>query len=131
MRLGYIRHYRPGTMFWNKRAASVDAQASAPITNSVEMSFDTAAGGVAALITKMSATSCYPDLFTFAFGSPVISEALIQDGPALDSRLKGPGGAPQHLDISADDKAALVAFMATLIDTALTTDPKIGDPFQK
>ena len=26
MRLGNVRYYRPGTMFWDKRAASVDAQ---------------------------------------------------------------------------------------------------------
>jgi cytochrome c peroxidase len=257
MRLGNVRYYRPGTMFWNKRAASVEAQASAPITDAIEMGWTPAAGGIPALITKMSATSYYPELFTFAFGSATITEARIQQamaqferamvstnsrwdsayaqvfnpglpnrglnvtlptltaeedrgrqlfftapnvggagcsachvaptfslaansdsngldagesiifkspslknvalskafmhdgrfatlaevvehynsgiqaGPALDNRLRGPGGAPQRLNLSTADKAALVAFMMTLTDTVLVNDPKFANPFRK
>ena len=257
MRLGNIRYYRPGTMFWNKRAASVEAQASQPIINAVEMGWDAPAGGIAALITKMRGLSYYPDLFTFAFGDANISETRIQQalaqferamissnsrwdtayaavfsatapnrninvtlpgfsdqenrgrqlfmtapnaggagcsachqppsyalaansnsngldagetvifkspslknagvsqafmhdgrfatldqvvehynsgvqaGPALDNRLQGPGGAPQRLGLSAADKAALVAFMQTLTDPVLISDPKFSDPFKK
>ena len=257
MRLGNVRYYRPGTMFWNKRAASVEAQASQPIINPIEMGWDSTAGGVPALITKMNASSYYPDLFAFAFGNSVISEARIQQalaqferamvstgsrwdtayagvfnaaapnrnlnvdlpgfsttenrgrqlfmtgpnaggagcaachvpptfalaansdsngldagetvifkspslkniavsgafmhdgrfatlaqvvehynsgvqaGPALDNRLKAPGGAPQRLNLSDSDKAALVAFMGTLTDTALNSDPRFSTPFRK
>lgn len=258
MRLGNVRYYRPGTMFWDKRAASVEAQASVPIQNPVEMGWDAGAGGIAALITRMSGTTYYPDLFTFAFGDSTITEARMQralaqferamlatnsrwdsgyaavfsatapnrnlgvdfpsftaqenrgkqlfmqgpgpgggagcavchspptfalapnsqsngldagetrifkspslksvgitgpymhdgrfasllevidhydhgimDGPALDNRLKGPGGTPQRLNLSATDKAALVAFLMTLNDTSLLTDPKFGNPFKK
>ncbi|WP_353205804.1 cytochrome c peroxidase, partial [Sphingomonas sp.] len=256
MRLGNIRYYRPGNMFWDKRAASVEAQASQPIQNAIEMGWDSAAGGIPALITKMNATTYYPDLFTFAFGTSAITEARIQqalaqferamvstgskwdtgyatvfsatapnrnlntdlpnftaqenrgktlfmtgpgaggagcaachvpptyalapnsqsngldagetiifkspslksvaivgqymhdgrlatladvvehynsgvqNGPALDNRLKQ-GGAPQRLNLSAADKAALVAFLQTLTDTGLAADAKFGNPFKK
>ena len=257
MRLGNIRYYQPGSMFWDKRAASVEAQASQPIQHPVEMGFTTAAGGIPALIAKMNATTYYPDLFTFAFGDATISEARIQQafgqferamvsynskwdteyakvfnanannrglgttlagftaqedrgrqlfiagpnnggagcaachqpptfalaansksngldagettvfkapslknvglskafmhdgrfatleevvehynsgiklGPALDTNRLAPNGVPLRLNLSADDKAALVAFMKTLTDTSLTTDVKFSDPFKK
>jgi cytochrome c peroxidase len=54
----------------------------------------------------------------------------VQNGPALDNRLKGPGGAPQRLNLSVADKAALVAFMRTLTDTSLNTDPRFSSPFR-
>ena len=256
MRLGNIRYYQPGSMFWDKRAASVEAQASQPIQHPVEMGFTTAAGGIPALISKMNATTYYPDLFTFAFGDATISEARIQQafgqferamvsynskwdteyakvfnanannrglgttlagftaqedrgrqlfiagpnnggagcaachqpptfalaansksngldagettvfkapslknvglskafmhdgrfatleevvehynsgiklGPALDTNRLAPNGVPLRLNLSADDKAALVAFMKTLTDTTLTTDVKFSDPFK-
>ena len=257
MRLGNVRYYRPGSMFWNKRAASVELQASQPIINPVEMGWDSAAGGIDALVRKLQAIGYYQDLFTFAFGSSTVSEARIQQalaqferamissssrwdtayagvfnaaapnrnlnatfpgftaqeergkqlfmtgvgaggagcsachvpptfalaansdsngldagetvifkspslknvglsrafmhdgrfstldqvvehynsgiqaGPALDNRLRGPGGAPQRLNLSAADKAALVAFMQTLTDTSLTSDPRFSDPFRR
>ncbi len=257
MRLGNIRYYQPGSMFWDKRAASVEAQASQPIQHPVEMGFTTAAGGIPALIAKMNATTYYPDLFTFAFGDATISEARIQQafgqferamvsynskwdteyakvfnanannrglgttlagftaqedrgrqlfiagpnnggagcgachqpptfalaansrsngldagetvvfkapslknvglskafmhdgrfatleevvehynsgvklGPALDTNRLAPNGVPLQLNLSADDKAALVAFMKTLTDNTLTTDARFSDPFKK
>ena len=78
MRLGNVRYYRPGTMFWNKRAASIEAQASQPIINPIEMGFDAPAGGIDALLTRLRATAYYPDLFIFAFGDPLISENRVQ-----------------------------------------------------
>jgi cytochrome c peroxidase len=54
----------------------------------------------------------------------------VQAGPALDNRLKGPSGAPQRLNLSVADKAALVAFMRTLTDTSLNTDPRFSSPFR-
>lgn len=55
----------------------------------------------------------------------------VQGGPALDQRLRGPGGQPIRLNLSAADKAALVAFMATLTDPALAADDRFSDPFRR
>lgn len=85
-RLGNVRYYAPGTMFWNKRAASLEAQASDPITNAIEMGFSPSAGGFSALITKMNGIAYYPDLFTFAFGSAQITEARVQQALAQFQR---------------------------------------------
>lgn len=54
----------------------------------------------------------------------------VRDGPALDPRLRE-GDAPRRLDLSASDRAALVAFLMTLDDPVLTTDPRFGDPFRR
>jgi cytochrome c peroxidase len=257
MRLGNVKYYRPGSMFWDKRAASLELQVSQPITHPIEMGFDSAHGGINALLTKLAASTYYPDLFTLAFGNAAITEARIQqalaqfarsmissasrwdtayaqvfsataqnrnlnaplpgfsaseelghqlfmtgpgqggagcaachqpptfalaanslsngldanetiifkspslknvglsrafmhdgrfstleqviehynsgiqNGPALDNRLKTPGGAPLRLNLTANEKAALVAFMLTLNDSNLTTDAKFSDPFKK
>ena len=53
MRLGNLRFFKSGRMFWNQRAASVEEQASQPIQHPVEMGFDSTAGGLSALFTKM------------------------------------------------------------------------------
>ncbi len=86
MRLGNSRYYRPGTMFWDKRAASLESQASQPIIHPVEMGFDTAAGGIPALITKMNTSAYYPELFQFAFGDPAITEDRTQKALAQFER---------------------------------------------
>ena len=70
MRLGNARYWRPGTAFWDRRAASIEAQVSHPIHSLVEMGWGGAAGGVDELIRKMGATAYYPDLFAWAFGTP-------------------------------------------------------------
>jgi cytochrome c peroxidase len=55
----------------------------------------------------------------------------VQWGERLDNRLKGPAGAgPQRLGLSAADKAALVAFLSTLTDPSIGTDPRFTDPFR-
>ena len=257
MRLGNVRYYQPGSMFWNKRAASVELQASQPIQHPVEMGYVSSVGGITALIAKMNASSYYPDLFAFAFGDASITELRIQQalaqferamistnsrwdtayaqvfsatannrglgttlpgftaqedrgrqlfvggpnnggagcaachqpptfalaansksngldagetvvfkapslknvalskafmhdgrfatleevvehynsgiklGPALDTNRLAPNGVPLRLNLTADDKAALVAFLKTLTDTTLTSDAKFGNPFKK
>lgn len=256
MRLGNLRYWQPGTAFWNRRAPSVEAQASVPIHTMVEMGWGGPAGDFDSLIRKMDATSYYPDLFAWAFGSstitePRIQQALaqfvramissssrwdtgyaqvfsptapnralnvnlpnfspqenrgrrlfmtgveqggagcsschlpptfalaanarsngldagetrlfkapslrnvgltgpymhdgrfttlaevvdfydhgIQDGPALDNRLRQ-DRRPQRLKLNAADRAALVAFLMTLTDRALTTDARFSDPFRR
>lgn len=256
MRLGNARYWRPGSMFWDRRAASAEAQASIPIHSLVELGWGGAAGGFDALIRKMEATAYYPDLFAWAFGDSAITEprlqqalaqfvramvshssrwdagyarvfsasapdraldvdlpnftaeenrgrhlfmtatgaggagcsachlpptfALaadarsngldagetrllkapslrsvgltgpymhdgrfatlaevidfydhgVQDGPALDDRLRQ-GRGPRRLNLSAADRAALVAFLMTLSDPVLITDVRFGDPFRR
>jgi cytochrome c peroxidase len=53
----------------------------------------------------------------------------IQDGPALDPRLRQ-SGKPQRLHLSTEDRAALVAFLLTLSDRKLTTDARFSNPFR-
>jgi cytochrome c peroxidase len=78
MRLGNLRYWTPGSMFWDRRAATLEAQATQPIQHPVEMGFDAANGGLAALLSKMNGLSYYPELFQFAFGDTAITEARIQ-----------------------------------------------------
>ena len=59
----------------------------------------------------------------------------VQQHPSLHFRLSvvddgPPGGIPTKHDWNADDKAALVAFLHTLTDQKVTTDPKYSDPFR-
>ena len=256
MRLGNLRYWKPGSTFWDRRAASVEAQASHPFHSLVELGWGGAAGGFDALIRKMGGTTYYPDLFAWAFGSSEITEPRIQQalaqfvramvssssrwdtgyaqvfsptapnralnvdlpnftpaenrgrqlfmtgvaqggagcsachlpptfalaanarsdgldagetrlfkapslrsvgltgpymqdgrfatlaevvdfydhgieaGPALDHRLRQ-GGRPQRLNLNAEDRAALVAFLMTLSDRALTMDARFSDPFRR
>jgi len=256
MRLANLRYWQPGTMFWDRRAKTVEAQASHPLHSLVEMGWGGPAGGIGDLIRKMSETRYYPDLFEWAYGSPTITEPRIQqalaqfvramvsssskwdegyatvfspdaedraldadlpnlsrqenrgrhlfmtaiadggagcaachmpptfalsassrsngldagetrlfkapslrnvgltgpymhdgrfttlaevvdfydhgiqDGPALDPRLRQ-GTRPQRLNLSADDRAALVAFLDTLTDTAFIEDARFSNPFRQ
>ena len=256
MRLGNLRYWRPGTMFWDRRVVSAEVQASHPLHSLVEMGWGGNVGGIDALIRKMSATDDYPALFAWAFDSPTITEPRMQqalaqfvramvshdsrwdagyaqvfsptapnraldvdlanftaeenrgrhlfmtdvrqggagcaachrpptfalaadarsngldagetrlfkapslrsvgltgpymhdgrfatleevvdfytsgvrDGPALDPRLRE-GREPRRLDLDAGDRAALVAFLKTLDDPVLTTDPRFSDPFRR
>ncbi len=55
----------------------------------------------------------------------------VKDGTALDNRLRTPAGTPRVLNLSAADKAALVAFLRTLDDTTLASDPRFASPFRQ
>ena len=256
MRLGNARFYAGQEMFWDRRAATLEAQATEPVRHAVEMGFDDEHGGIDSLLHKMRGLAYYPELFAWVFGDSAITEdrirralaqyvrsivaadskfdrafaraynasapgggiladfagftaqenlgkslflrpvvqggagcagchlpptfALVansgsngldagefrtfkspslkdvavtgpymhdgrftslgqvvghyvrgvQDGPALDDRLRGPGGAPQHLDLEPSDENALVAFLFTLTDRSLPADPRFTDPFR-
>jgi len=53
----------------------------------------------------------------------------VVDNPNLSPPLRTPGGGVLHLNLTTVQKAALVAFLKTLTDTALATDGKLSDPF--
>ena len=86
MRLGNIAFYRGKSMFWNKRATSIEDQATDPIQNATEMGFDATHGGLAALITKMQALPYYPELFAWVYGDSAITEARIENALAQFER---------------------------------------------
>jgi cytochrome c peroxidase len=54
----------------------------------------------------------------------------VQPHPNLSPQLKTAAGMPRQLGLSSSDKAALVAFLKTLTDAAITTDEKFGNPFK-
>ncbi len=86
MRLGNVAFYQGGTMFWDRRATSVEDQATDPIQNATEMGFDATHGGLAALVAKMQALPYYPELFEWVFGDTAITEARIQNALAQFQR---------------------------------------------
>jgi cytochrome c peroxidase len=54
----------------------------------------------------------------------------IQANPNLSPQLQAPGGIPKRLNLSAEQKEALVAFLKTLTDRTITTDVKFTNPFK-
>lgn len=57
--------------------------------------------------------------------------ADVRAGPALDPRLLNGTGQPRRLNLSAADQAALVAFLRTLSDSSVLSDPRFRDPFRR
>ena len=53
----------------------------------------------------------------------------VQNSRGLDMRLLGRDGRPVRMNFSDEERAALVAFLHTLTDTTLATDPRWSDPF--
>jgi len=86
MRLGNVAFYQGNSMFWDKRAESLEVQATDPIQNAVEMGFDAAHGGFTALVSKMQALPYYPELFKWVFGDETISETRVQNALAQFQR---------------------------------------------
>lgn len=54
----------------------------------------------------------------------------IKDHPNLSNRLKASDGSPKHLNLSQDDKDALIAFLHTLTDEDFMTNEAFTDPFK-
>lgn len=110
MRLANVRYYQPGTMFWDKRAASLEAQATQPVQNPLEMGFDAAHGGVAAAVQKLQQLPYYADLFQAAFGDKAINEQRVQGALAqflrgmVSTHSRWDDGAAQVFDASLTDK---------------------------
>jgi cytochrome c peroxidase len=84
-------------------------------------------------LKNISATGPYMHDASYATLAEVIEHynSDVDEGPALDQRLRGPDGLPQRLNLSEVDKAALVDFLKTLQDPVLNTDPRFGNPFKK
>jgi len=53
----------------------------------------------------------------------------VQNNPGLDPGLRGPNGQPRRLQLTTEEKAALVAFMGALTDSTFLTDAKFSNPF--
>jgi cytochrome c peroxidase len=54
----------------------------------------------------------------------------IQAHPTLSPALADVNGDPIRLNLTASQKAALVAFLKTLTDNSVSADPKWSTPFQ-
>ncbi|MEO6612984.1 MAG: cytochrome c peroxidase [Chitinophagaceae bacterium] len=54
----------------------------------------------------------------------------VKNHPNLSQQLRTPGGQPRLANLSAPDKAALVAFLKTLTDLNVTADVKYSNPFK-
>jgi len=54
---------------------------------------------------------------------------IVPGNTGLDQRLTGPGGVPQNLNLTTQQKAALEAFLLTLTGHDVFTNPKWSDPF--
>jgi cytochrome c peroxidase len=68
MHLLNVRFYASGKMFWDERAATLEAQVLMPIQDTTEMGMT-----LTELVTKLSSKTYYPALFKKAFGSEEIS----------------------------------------------------------
>lgn len=54
----------------------------------------------------------------------------IQPHAALDKNLRNPDGSPIRMNLNSLEKQALAAFLATLTDETLLSDPRFSDPFK-
>ncbi len=54
----------------------------------------------------------------------------IQDNSHLDSRLRNQDGSPKKLNITEEDKTALIAFLNTMTDYTVLSNPLLSNPFK-
>ncbi|HET6766853.1 MAG TPA: cytochrome c peroxidase [Chitinophagaceae bacterium] len=54
----------------------------------------------------------------------------VQPHPNLPGQLRNPDNTPVRLNLTVDEKKALVAFLKTLTDRSITTDVKFSNPFK-
>jgi cytochrome c peroxidase len=81
MRLINARFSTESRFFWDERANSLEQQTTQPIQDHAEMGFSGQNGrpNLATLLTKLQAVDYYKELFQFAYGSPTITEAKLQE----------------------------------------------------
>ena len=61
-------------------------------------------------------------------------DTQVKSNPTLSPLLRGDfsnSGPPRQLNLSAENKAALIAFLKTMTDHELMADPKLSDPFPR
>lgn len=82
MRLVNLRFANEQKMFWNERAANVEAQVLQPIQDHAEMGFSGQNGrpGLTVLLSKLSAIDYYKALCRFVYGDENVTETRIQEG---------------------------------------------------
>lgn len=56
-------------------------------------------------------------------------DSEVQPNAFLSSHLRAADGTPRRMGLTAEDKAAMVAFLHTLTDSAFLTAPKFSNPF--
>ncbi|MGA0919932.1 MAG: cytochrome-c peroxidase [Gemmatimonadaceae bacterium] len=78
MRLVNARFNENGRFFWDRRAATLEAQSTQPIQDPGEMGFDAAHGGITAALARLRERPYYAPLFRMAFGDSVITEDRVQ-----------------------------------------------------
>ncbi|MFM8302484.1 MAG: cytochrome-c peroxidase, partial [Gemmatimonadota bacterium] len=78
MRLVNMRFNENGRAFWDRRAATLEAQSTQPIQDPGEMGFDAAHGGIVAALTRLRERPYYAPLFRMAFGDSVVTEDRVQ-----------------------------------------------------
>lgn len=54
----------------------------------------------------------------------------INDHPNLDQRLRNSDGSPRRISITDNEKRAIIAFLQTLTDPNMISDPKLSNPFK-
>lgn len=81
MRLVNIRFAMEEKMFWNERAANLEAQVTQPIQDHAELGFSGENGrlGFSSLLSKLQAIEYYKELFQFVYGNEQVTEARIQE----------------------------------------------------
>jgi len=127
MRLINSRFATETRFFWDERAGSLEQQTTEPIKDHVEMGFSGENGNPAfdSLINRLSQVDYYQQLFTFAFGTPQITEIKIQQALAqfirsiqsFDSkfdigRAQVPNQGAPFPNFTADENAGKQLFLA-------------------
>ena len=103
--------------------------------NGIDVQFTDAGSGLGvfrpATLRNIALTAPYMHDGRFATLREVIDhyDHGIQDSPFLDTRLRKHDGTAKRMDLPEEDKAALEAFLHTLTDDAMLSDPKFADPF--
>ncbi|MCU0790426.1 MAG: hypothetical protein MUE79_05155 [Nitratireductor sp.] len=85
----------------------------------------------AASLKNVAVTAPYMHDGRLASLEEVVSHysAGVKPHPNLSPELRAVDGTPARLHLSAQDQAALVAFLQTLTDEELLADPRFSDPF--
>jgi cytochrome c peroxidase len=126
MGLSHVAFYRGNAMFWDKRAPTLEAQATQPIRNSIEMGYDNANGGINALLVKMQGLPYYRELFSAVFGDATITEDRIQRALAQFERSMVSAGSRWELGYAKTYNAALPDKGLSLDVPGLTAQENAG-----